>query len=210
MYFSLYSSIIFFLLFIIHLFVGTTLKNEICYDLVGCFQPLDHPQFSLYPESPTVIGTQFRLYDKYNPIKFNNIHYSKLHSNCIQQCPLKSKSKVAIIIHGWMFHQDIEMYGRLRAALFNVYNQLIAVDWRGGADNAFYPQSAANTVLVGREVALLINKLAIYCEINVTNAHLIGFSLGAHVAGNAGKWLQTKFNKKLGRISGEIDIILFE
>lgn len=76
------------------------------------------------------------------------------------------------------------MYTRLRTALLNEYDHLIAVDWRGGSHNAFYPQSAANTVVVGREVALLIQKLNLCCEIDVNDVHVIGFSLGAHVSEN--------------------------
>lgn len=58
-------------------------------------------------------------------------------------------------------------------------------------------QAAANVQLVGRQVARLIELLNVASGVENTNIHIIGFSLGAHVAGYAG--METK---NLGRISG--------
>ena len=77
---------------------------------------------------------------------------------------------------------------------------VICVDWSAGAADPNYVRAAVNTRLVGRQVALLIE------NINNSNVdgkkindkiHIIGFSLGAHVAGFAGHQL-----KNLSRITG--------
>ena len=61
----------------------------------------------------------------------------------------------------------------------------IAVDWEELANNLNYYSSAANTQPVGNLTGYFINFL-IAQGTNVNNFHVIGFSLGAHVAGKAG------------------------
>ena len=74
---------------------------------------------------------------------------------------------------------------------------VICVDWENGANLPNYVRAAVNTRLVGRQVALLINSLNELTGSKNSDFHLIGFSLGAHVAGFAGAEL---FN--LSRITG--------
>jgi len=56
------------------------------------------------------------------------------------------------------------------------------VDWGPGSAVPNYVRAAANTRLVGRQLAKLIRSLNVPLE----KVHMIGFSLGAHVAGFAG------------------------
>ena len=77
---------------------------------------------------------------------------------------------------------------------------LIVVDWKHGATLP-YDQATANTRVVGAQVAQLIDAL-----MNVTSAtegsfHIIGHSLGAHIAGYAGERVS-----HIGRITGKISI----
>lgn len=72
---------------------------------------------------------------------------------------------------------------------------IIAVDWTGGSQSA-YPQSAANTRIVGLEIAHMIRKLMNTTNLNLEDVHLIGHSLGAQSASYAAKSL-----KGIGRIS---------
>lgn len=58
----------------------------------------------------------------------------------------------------------------------------VCVDWGPGSAVPNYVRAAANTRLVGRQLAKLIRNL----EVPQEKVHLIGFSLGAHVAGFAG------------------------
>lgn len=69
---------------------------------------------------------------------------------------------------------------------------VIIVDW-GGGSLPLYSQAAANTRLVGLEVARLVRLLMI----NPRKVHIIGHSLGAHIAGYAGEKIDG-----LGRITG--------
>ena len=76
------------------------------------------------------------------------------------------------------------------------------VDWSQGAKTSVrtfdaYYQSAANTRLVGAQIAFLVQALEQEAQIPQSSVHIIGLSLGAQIAGYAGKRLSG-----LGRITG--------
>jgi len=73
------------------------------------------------------------------------------------------------------------------------------VDWGPGSAVPNYVRAAANTRLVGRQLAKLIRSLNVPLE----KVHMIGFSLGAHVAGFAGAELGN-----VSRITGKSNVIL--
>lgn len=73
------------------------------------------------------------------------------------------------------------------------------MDWEGGATLPNYVRASANARLVGKQVAMLISGLNEKLGLPLNDVHLIGFSLGAHVAGFAGAEL-----KNLSRITGTI------
>jgi hypothetical protein len=68
---------------------------------------------------------------------------------------------------------------------------VLLIDWRDGAaatSSNFYAQAAANTITVGRQAGLLFYQLVASRQISPSDIHIIGFSLGAHVAHFASKW----------------------
>ena len=97
---------------------------------------------------------------------------------------------------------------RLKTALLKREDSnIILVDWSIGAKGPDYYQASGNARLVGAQTAELIKFL-------ISNApgssgskklgerfYIVGFSLGAHVAGYAGSYLQAN-GIKLGRITG--------
>lgn len=85
--------------------------------------------------------------------------------------------------------------------LFSQYNcNVILVDWQNGARGPQYPIAAANTEVVGRVVGFLLLDL-VNRGLKTKNIHLIGFSLGAHVAGTASEVLK-KRHHLIQRITG--------
>ena len=62
-------------------------------------------------------------------------------------------------------------------------------------------QAVANARLVGAQIAYLIQILNHVTGVSTKSVHIIGHSLGAHIAGYAGKRLANE-NFTLGRISG--------
>lgn len=66
---------------------------------------------------------------------------------------------------------------------------VICVDWEAGASLPNYVRAAANTRLIGKQLALLLRGLEEHKKLNLSRVHIIGFSLGAHVSGFAGSEL---------------------
>lgn len=77
---------------------------------------------------------------------------------------------------------------------------IICVDWEAGAVIPNYVRAAANTRLVGAQLARLLRGLHENSGLSLHNMHLIGFSLGAHVAGFTG----TELGGNISRITGNL------
>jgi branched-subunit amino acid ABC-type transport system permease component len=80
---------------------------------------------------------------------------------------------------------------------------VICVDWEAGAVIPNYVRAAANARLVGKQLSMLLEGLNRHLGLPFQNTHVIGFSLGAHVAGFAGAEL-----KNLSRITGNYGNVL--
>lgn len=74
---------------------------------------------------------------------------------------------------------------------------VVAVDWGEGA-HALYDKSAANTRVVAAVVTLFLRRLFEDGFIGPESVHLIGYSLGAHIAGYVGQSVPG-----IGRITGK-------
>lgn len=86
--------------------------------------------------------------------------------------------------------------------LWYIYQEdtnVLVLDWTRGAGTT-YSVAVANTELVGRQLGLILLEI-INLGTLVKDIHVIGFSLGAHVAGCASEILKKK-NLLLGRITG--------
>lgn len=77
---------------------------------------------------------------------------------------------------------------------------VLAVDWSRHAATPWYQTAAQSTEAVGSHLAALLDHLANTQALRAADTHLVGFSLGAHVAGHAGKNLRSG---RLRRITGE-------
>lgn len=79
---------------------------------------------------------------------------------------------------------------------------VIAVDWEKGASGPSYSQAVANTELVGRQIGLLLIDM-MTLGVRPSDIHIVGFSLGAHIAACASHILLTRLQVKVGRITGK-------
>lgn len=79
---------------------------------------------------------------------------------------------------------------------------IIGVYWAGGAKTS-YLQAAGNARLVGAQVAYLLQNLRKDLKLDFDRVHIIGFSLGAQIAGFAGQRLREK-GHIIARITGEV------
>ena len=81
---------------------------------------------------------------------------------------------------------------------------MICVDWEAGASVPNYVRAAVNTRLVGKQVAILISSFVKTYNVSLSQFHLIGFSLGAHVSGVAGSTLRNLEGTNVSRITGTV------
>lgn len=78
---------------------------------------------------------------------------------------------------------------------------VIAVDWDLLSQLPCYPTAALNTWQAGQCTAVLVVSLAAL-GLDPRTLHVLGFSLGAHVAGYASNWIYSTMGIKFGRITG--------
>lgn len=170
---------------------------DVCYGEYGCFTArapfggtLQRP-FGACPLNPSVIGTKFYLYTRSN---------RNVESRIVRDSPnlyFNPDLETKFIVHGFIENGFKDWIIKMKNALLNVgdYN-VISVDWQNGCTFPNYVQAVANTQIVGADIAFLIKSLMTRYNIESDKFHIIGHSLGSHVAGFAGKRVP-----KLGRIT---------
>ncbi|XP_053743049.1 lipoprotein lipase [Synchiropus splendidus] len=122
------------------------------------------------------------------------------HPETIQQCDFKPGNHTFLVIHGWTVTGMFESWvPKLVSALYwrEPEANVIVVDWLTRASK-HYPTSAAFTQLVGRDVAKFIIWLQKEQNLRWESIHLLGYSLGAHVAGIAGALTQNRISRITG------------
>ncbi|XP_062252415.1 lipoprotein lipase isoform X1 [Platichthys flesus] len=118
----------------------------------------------------------------------------------IEECKFNVQTQSFILIHGWTVTGMFESWvPKLVSALYERVPDanVIVVDWLTRA-NQHYSTSAAYTKLVGRDVAKFVTWIQNELQLPWERIHLVGYSLGAHVAGIAGDLT----NHKISRITG--------
>lgn len=123
------------------------------------------------------------------------IEYSNYKPNC----------STNIVVHGWMSSAlesctQVIKNGYLSSSEYDCLN-IFLVDWSDCASNLDYFGPAFFVDNIGQRVSSLIEYLIENLSTSIDKIHLIGHSLGSHVAGFAGKSLQTK-GMKLVWITG--------
>ncbi|XP_077564581.1 pancreatic lipase-related protein 2-like [Haemaphysalis longicornis] len=179
--------------------------EEVCYIGLGCFH---HPggrfaPFGRLPESPEKVKTKFLLFSRRNRRWPIYLHYAGKFTRKVSKLFNKAKQLV-FIIHGYTGDAYQPWEGDLRDALLKIEDMnVILVDWSRGCKSPFYAKAVANTALVGRQMSVLIQNLmsSFSWSVKPRLVHLIGFSMGAHIAGFCGRYFVKATGQKIGRIS---------
>ncbi|KAJ7427138.1 Endothelial lipase [Willisornis vidua] len=106
----------------------------------------------------------------------------------LEDCKFNVTAKTFFIIHGWTMSGMFETWlGDLVSALQEREKDanVVVVDWLSLA-HQLYTDAVNNTQIVGKTIARLLDWLQENPLFQLENVHLIGYSLGAHVAGFAG------------------------
>ncbi|XP_066142156.1 phospholipase A1-like [Euwallacea fornicatus] len=111
---------------------------------------------------------------------------------------LDGSKETKILIHGWLENHKRSWYKAIAGEYLkgNDYN-IIQVDWEQPARLPYLHSSK-----ITKDVGNLVGKFIANSNIYPKNVHLIGHSLGSHIAGFAGKRVFQDTNMKIGRISG--------
>ncbi|XP_047103185.1 pancreatic lipase-related protein 2-like isoform X1 [Schistocerca piceifrons] len=175
------------------------MRKEVCYDDVGCFaMPKKHSAFMKVPESPESVDTKFWLFTRANTTAQEVIDYG---NGSLQSTNFNHSKPLKVLIHGYKGSgRDKGALTGVAALIKKVDANILVVDWQRGAAGPSYATAVANTELVGRQLALLLLHM-IQSGIQPSQIHVIGFSLGAHVAACASNILRSH-NILLGRITG--------
>ncbi|XP_066930049.1 pancreatic triacylglycerol lipase-like [Clytia hemisphaerica] len=181
------------LLMVIMLYFDIVHSDQVCYPPYGCFSddaPYDEALVQL-PWGPKDLETKFWFYTRKDLSK---------PTGEIKEFDAQGASKVGFDPHKttvFLTHGYIENSRRWWVKMFinellNYENMnLIFVEWHVGS--AFpYHQAVGNTRMVGAQVAHMIELIKNDTGINWDKLRLIGFSLGAHVMGYAGRNLRRK------------------
>ena len=109
------------------------------------------------------------------------------------------------IVHGWM--DDIKRLdwddNMVKATLEVEDSNVITVDWSGGNKYPDYFIAVANTQIVGADIEIFINSYITKNILSADKVHIIGHSLGSHIAGYAAeRFKRLNSGKVLGRITG--------
>ncbi|XP_040217446.1 pancreatic lipase-related protein 2-like [Rana temporaria] len=181
--------------------VASVSLKEVCYNRLGCFSndtpfawTLQRPIPRL-PWSPETINARFLLYTRDNLRTYQEI--SAVKPETIKTSFFRKTKETRFIIHGFTDSGEAEWLSDMCKAMLQVEDvNCICVDWQGGSV-ALYTQASNNIRVVGAEVAYFVKTLKDIFNYLPSNVHLIGHSLGAHTAGEAGKRLPG-----IGRITG--------
>ncbi|KAK7074056.1 hypothetical protein SK128_007700, partial [Halocaridina rubra] len=107
-----------------------------------------------------------------------------------------------VIIHGFLGWGLEDWILQMKEKLLKVSDSnVIAVDWPAGSTYLDYYIVVHRVAYVAKDVEYLIKTLVDKIDLNLKDVHIIGHSLGAHIAGLSSKAIPKSYGK-YGRITG--------
>ncbi|XP_036341833.1 LOW QUALITY PROTEIN: phospholipase A1-like [Rhagoletis pomonella] len=131
----------------------------------------------------STVPVTFYLYTNQNPTKKQKITAT---ATSIGNSDFDASNPTRFVIHGWLQSYSADMNDHIRSAWLarGKYN-VIVVDW--GRARGEYATAVSAVSATGKKVASMINYLVKDHGMSLDTTEVIGHSLGAHVAGYAGK-----------------------
>ncbi|KAG9344620.1 hypothetical protein JZ751_011292 [Albula glossodonta] len=198
---------------------------EVCFENLGCFSDdipwagtAERPIAQL-PWSPEEIGARFLLFTQQNPEYHQASKQREKRKICqgtawectkpIQNHEITTNKEILLasnyngtrktrfITHGYIDKGDENWLLDMCKLMLQVEDiNCICVDWKKGGRTR-YTQSANNIRVVGAQIAYMIQLFKTIYQQRPETVHIIGHSLGAHCAAEAGRR-----TPNLGRITG--------
>ncbi|XP_071344484.1 hepatic triacylglycerol lipase isoform X1 [Trachinotus anak] len=152
----------------------------------------------LTAKQPYVSSSVFRLFLEGE----DTCTLDPLQLHTLTSCGFNSSNPLIIITHGWSVDGMMESWVLRLASILKtnlIDINVVITDWLSLA-HEHYPIAVQSTRTVGKDIAQLLHSLQEHYQYPVRKAHLIGYSLGAHISGFAGSYLEGP--EKIGRITG--------
>ncbi|XP_014247554.1 pancreatic triacylglycerol lipase-like [Cimex lectularius] len=179
------------ILLIIKGFNGKECTSQFFTSDIKEYKNIDNASFWFDAQS----NVNFLLYTRYNE-KAQKLIYGSVSSVMYSNYDLTKKTK--ILIHGWLNSGENFFCEQLKNAYLRAHDyNVIAVDWSAYSYNP-YLIARFSINAIGPYVAKMIDFLIEDIGTDYTNVHVLGHSLGAHIAGLAGEHMR----QNLSRITG--------
>ncbi|XP_072140117.1 pancreatic lipase-related protein 2-like isoform X1 [Dermacentor andersoni] len=179
-------------------------SRGLCYRVLGCFKLRDRMRLpSGFPQRPQSIGARFSLYCAPDLRRRTVIKAANYSAQSLDGCLKVGHRPLVVIVHGFSESAAASWVKRMTRVLLKVIDaNVLVVDWRRGAAAPVYSVAAANTPAVGAELSVVLQQLMRGdASLVPGSVHIIGFSLGAHVAGFCGRHFLMHTGKRIGRIT---------
>ncbi|XP_035447525.2 pancreatic triacylglycerol lipase-like [Spodoptera frugiperda] len=133
---------------------------------------------------------QYLLFTRRNPNNPQSLVINDAAS--ITNSNFNPNAPTVVVVHGWLSNQNTNPNPTIRDVyLKKLETNVIVMDWRRLASRD-YVTAVRGVPAVGRGLGQFLAFLSQVTGQPLTRMHLIGFSLGAHVVGNAGRELGGK------------------
>nr|XP_021200407.2 phospholipase A1 member A [Helicoverpa armigera] len=157
---------------------------------------LDEPADEELLQSRDGRNNVYRLFTRRNRDNHHTLVINQ--DNTLTGSQFNGGRPINVIVHGWNNNENSPMNRQIREAfLDNADCNVIVVDWSRLA-NSNYITAVNGVPGVGEHLGDFLTWLIRVGRGNWNNVHLVGFSLGAHVVGNAGR----RVNGQPRRITG--------
>ncbi|XP_032514820.2 phospholipase A1 member A-like [Danaus plexippus] len=141
-------------------------------------------------------AVQYLLFTRKNPRVSESLFINN--ANSITKSNFNPGVPTVVIVHGWLGNQYSDINPTIRDAYLDKSDvNIIVLDWAVLA-MLNYPTAAAGVPNIGRELGRFLSFLNEVTGAPYNRMHLIGFSLGAHIVGNAGR----KLGGRIARVTG--------
>ncbi|CAH2050166.1 unnamed protein product, partial [Iphiclides podalirius] len=134
---------------------------------------------------PTGVNNQYWLYTRSNPDTAQNITHGD--EDSIRNSFYNGSKALAVTVHGWISNGNSDMNTLITSAFLDVLDtNVIVVDWSNLASSN-YISATYGVPSVGEYLGNFLVWLIDTAGGDWNRVHLVGFSLGAHVVGAAGR-----------------------